>query len=91
MKIIRNGQEFELSKDELFKAYKEQQALFDTQIINDNMEKYLDKTEYAALKNNQSFIEETASELRRNQDKYDMDYEYAIRKAFETTKLTYLN
>lgn len=90
MIIIRDGKEIELTKEELFNAYIEQESIFDTQNIEDNMENYLDESEYDLLKNNKEFIEEAASELRRNQDKYDMDYENAIREAFEETKLKYL-
>lgn len=90
MKIIREGKEIELTKEELFNAYLEQENLFDIQNIEDNMECYLDENEFDMLKGNENFIEETANELRRNQDKYDMDYENAIREAFEETKLKYL-
>ncbi len=90
MKIIREGKEIELTKEELFNAYLEQENLFDVQNIEDNMECYLDEDEFDMLKGNENFIEEAANELRRNQDKYDMDYENAIREAFEETKLKYL-
>lgn len=90
MKIIRDGKEIELTKDELFNAYMEQENIFDIQNIEDNMENYLDESEYDLLKNNKEFIEEAANVLRRNQDKYDMDYENSIREAFEEVKLKYL-
>lgn len=90
MKIIRDGKEIELTKEEVFNAYMEQENIFDIQNIEDNMENYLDELEYDLLKNNKEFIEETANELRRNQDKYDMDYEDAIREAFDGKKLKYL-
>ncbi len=90
MKIIREGKEIELTREELFNAYLEQENLFDIQNIEDNMECYLDENEFDILKDNKDFIEETANELRRNQDKYDMDYENAIREAFEKTKIKYL-
>lgn len=91
MKIIREGKEIELTREELFNAYIEQENIFDIQNIEDNMEKYLNESEYKLLKDNKEFIEDAASELRRNQDKYDMDYENAIREAFEETKLKYLD
>lgn len=90
MKIIRDGKEIELTNEELFNAYMEQENIFDIQNIEDDMKNYLDESEYDLLKNNKKFIEDAASELRRNQDNYDMDYENAIRKAFEVTKLKYL-
>lgn len=79
-----------LTKDELFNAYMEQENIFDIQNIEDHMENYLDESEYDLLKDNKEFIEEAANELRRNQDKYDMDYENSIREAFEEVKLKYL-
>lgn len=90
MQIVRDGKEIELTKDELFKAYMEQENIFDVQNIEDNMENYLDESEYDLLKDNKEFIEEAANVLRRNQDKYDMDYENSIREAFEEIKLKYL-
>lgn len=90
MKIIRDGKEIELTSNELFNAYCEQERIFDIHNIEDNMENYLDVSEYDLLKDNREFIEETASELRRNQDKYDMDFENAIREAFKSVKLEYL-
>ncbi len=90
MKIIREGKEIELTSEELFNAYMEQVNVFDIQNIEENMENYLEESEYDLLKNNNRFIEDTANELRRNQDKYDMDYENAIREAFHKTKLKYL-
>lgn len=90
MKIIREGKEIELTREELFNAYMEQENIFDIQNIEDNMEKYLEESEYGLLKDNKQFVEEAASELRRNQDKYDMDYENAIREAFEEIKMKYL-
>lgn len=90
MKIIREGKEIKLTREELFNAYIEQENIFDIQNIEDNMENYLEESEYDLLKDNKQFIEDAASELRRNQDKYDMDYENVIREAFEETKLKYL-
>lgn len=37
MKIIRDNKEIELTENELFNAYEEQQHLFDIQNIEDNM------------------------------------------------------
>ena len=90
MKIIRNGKEIELTEDELFAAYQEQEVLFDVQNIEQNMQNYLDEQEYDTLKNNQEFVNDAAAELRRNQDKFDMTYEYAMREAFSEIKGKYL-
>lgn len=90
MKIIRNRQEFELTADELFNAYKEQQYIFDIENIKYNMENYLDELEYDLLNDNEEFIEAAAEQLRRNQNKYDMDFDDALKDAFEMVKPKYL-
>lgn len=90
MKIIRDGKEFELTRDELFVAYSEQKYLFAIENIEMNMENYLEDEEYEALKDNRDFIEEAATELIRNEDKYNMDYSEALKDAIEDTKDRYL-
>ena len=86
MVIVRDGKEIELTKDEIYQAYLEQESMFDLENIDLNMETYLSKEEYELLKDNKDFMEEAAYELRRNQDKYDMDYEFALKEAFDTIK-----
>lgn len=90
MKIIRDGIEIELTSDELFNAYLEQESLFDIENIENNMAYYLNEEEYEKLKDNRDFIESAAYELRHNQDKHNMDFEFAIRDAFQDTKEKYL-
>lgn len=90
MKIIRNGQEYELTSDELFQAYIEQEYLFDRENIVNNMDWCLDEAEFEVLKDNQEFIADATDKLRRNQDKYNMDYEYALSDAFQTAKKEHL-
>ena len=90
MKIVRDGQEYELTSDELYQAYIEQECLFDRENIASNMDWCLDEDEFEVLKDNQDFIEDATYKLRRNQDKYDMSYEYALSDAFETVKKEYL-
>lgn len=85
MKIIREGKEIELTPDEIFQAYLEQEHLFDIQNIENNMEYHLSEEEYEELKDNRDFIEEATDELRHNQDKHDMDYEYALRNERDLT------
>lgn len=80
MKIIREGKEIELTREELFSSYMEQENIFDIQNIEDNMENYLNESEYDLLKNNKQFVEDAASELRRNQDKYDMDMKMQLER-----------
>ena len=92
MKIQRtiNGDKFsfELLPDELYEAYFEQQEKFDIEdIVNygetmssTELEEELGCTyaEFLSMK------EEMARELRRNIDKYDMDFAYARQYAIET-------
>ncbi len=91
MIIVRDGIAIELTKEELFDAYLEQQTLFDMRDIELNMKSYLNEDEYEILQNNEDFIENTADELRKNRDEYDMDFETAIETAFEEVKSRYLN
>lgn len=91
MVIVRDGKEIELTKDEIYSAYLEQESMFDLENIDLNMEVYLSKEEYELLKDNKDFMEEAAYELRRNQDKYDMDYEFALKEAFDTVKNSFLD
>lgn len=90
MFIERNGMPIELTADELFKAYEEQEFLFDVQNIKENMSCELDEDEYDALVDNQEFIEAAAVELRCNQDKYGMDYSEALSDAFDKAKNKFL-
>ena len=90
MKITRDGKEYELTSDELYNAYIEQEGIFDRENIENNMELYLDEEAYELLKDNDDFIEEAAQKLRRNQDKYDMNYEYALSDAFQSVKKEFL-
>ena len=89
MKIQRevNGQmmEFELTSGELFAAYCEQEHQYDVSDIRDKLEGEMDRGEFEAeygfpvelVLDNPDLLEEMADEKRRNQDKYDMDWEYA--------------
>ena len=90
MKIIGDGKEFELTREELFNAYVEQRWLFAVENIEMNMENYLENDEYEVLKDNREFVEDAAHELIRNEDKYDMDYNEALKDAIEDTKDRYL-
>ena len=68
----------ELTRDELFKAYKEQQRNFAIGNIQDNMEFFIEKDKLEKYKNDNNFIEKAASILIENQVEYDMDFEHAI-------------
>jgi len=92
MKIQRtiNGERFsfELLPDELCEAYFEQQEKFDIEdIIN-----YGEMMSHAELEEELgctyaeflSMKEEMAQEMRRNIDKYDMEFAYARKEAIDT-------
>lgn len=83
MKIIRDGKEYELTPEELYNAYLEQESIYDHSNIKDNMEGYLNYDEYKRLKNNETFIECAVAKLRKNQDEYDMGYDDALSSAFK--------
>lgn len=89
MKIIRNinGQnvEIELTKDELFTAYCEQQEIFDISSCANHLDSnYQDEEWYTNLtdEKRRELLEEAAAQLRRNIDKYDMHFDYAMSDAF---------
>lgn len=89
MKIIRDGKEIELTSDELFQAYEEQEWIYDIQNIEDHMAEYLDDGEYEKLKDNRNFIESAAKLLREKQDK-GSNYETAMQDAFDEIKPGFL-
>jgi len=83
MKIIRNGFEFELTGEELRTAYYEQEHLFDVKDVKGKIEdeenEYGDAAEFIL-----EHIDDVADEMRRNIDKYDMDWVSACDEAIET-------
>ena len=80
MKVFRENIEFELSDDELYNAFLEQQNRFDKEDIISSLEYYTneDYELIEALENNKVFIEEAAHELRRIIDKYNVVLEVAL-------------
>ena len=85
MKIIReiNGEKktFELTDEEMLLAYYEQQAIFDVQDIKDTVSGWSDEwnqdTYHVSSKEFFDMAEEAALEMRRNINKYDMEWSYA--------------
>ena len=90
MKIFRDGKEYELTKEELFEAYLEQESIYDRTNIVENMEEHLSPEQYARLNDNEDFIEEAISKLRKNQDHYEMDYDSALATAFQEASAEFL-
>jgi len=91
-KIVRtvNGVEytFPLTLSELFDAYYEQQYRFDLQDVEDAVIGYQDEDvqmEYGVTKEEyMSLKEKIAGELRRNIDKYDMEWSSAREDAIRS-------
>lgn len=70
--------EFELTSDEMFTAFLEQQDLNDIEDIKIAFDYEPN------LMPSQEIIKEMASEMRRNMDKYDMEFWYARSDAIDT-------
>lgn len=85
--------EIELTKDELFNAYCEQQDEWDIKNCEDYLNSgiYDGEAWYEDLNEETKtiIIEEAASQFRRNVDKYDMSYESAIDEAFSVVLCGY--
>ena len=85
IKRVIGGKEFEikLSEQELYAAYCEQEREFDISSCNDYYDcMYWDEDWYDNKDLRENIIEEAATNLRRNIDKYDMSFDYAIAEAF---------
>lgn len=84
IKRIIDGKEFEfeLTPQELYDAFAEQQFQYDLSIVRYYFEDYSDddiKEEYGRTRNElEACFEDIAVELRRNMDKYEMSLEYAL-------------
>ena len=89
MKIVRDGKEIELTDEELFRAYQEQERIYDMQNIEDNMAAYLDEKEHEQLEDNTSFIEKAACILRERLDE-GWNYDNALSEAFNEAKPYFL-
>ena len=85
MKIKRNilgkEEEFELTPDELYAAYREQEFKFDKSTIEDYFFAFDDKEiedEYGMTRKKlEEKFDDMAYEMRRNIDKYGMEWSYA--------------
>ena len=79
--------EIELTSDELYEAFVEQQAAFDLEDVRFYFADYTDEDfqrEYGITRAEaEELFESVAFHLRRNIDKYDMMFEYALPAAVE--------
>lgn len=84
-----NGEEFafELTKDELFNAYLEQEFIFDKENVAGYLESlgsdWTEDNYGLSLDEAMQYVDDIASELRRNIDKYEMGFDYAIDEALK--------
>lgn len=92
MKIQReiNGisMEFELTDDELWSAFQEKEQQFDRQDIEDAVcgleDEDIDDLYGVSREVLESLFDQMAYEKRRNQDRYDMGWEFARDEAIQT-------
>lgn len=74
--------EFELTPQELYEAFAEQEFQFDLESVRYYFEDYSDDDlyeEYTMTREElEACFEDIAVELRRNMDKYEMSLEYAL-------------
>jgi len=74
--------EFELTPQELYDAFAEQEFQYDLSSVRSYFEDYSDDDlyeEYTMTREElEACFEDIAVELRRNMDKYDMSFEYAL-------------
>lgn len=90
MIIVRDGKEFELTPEELRRAFWEQNRLYDIEDIKTNMEEHMDEDDYELLKDNKAFILFVADELRKGQENYDFGFTMALSEAFRNGLKTFL-
>lgn len=82
MVIVRNGITIELTADELFSAYREQEHIFDCEDVKNGLDSIVsadvDEEEYAAaakrILGSASLIDACANDYRLNIDKYEMGW-----------------
>lgn len=85
MKITRDNKEYELTKEELWQSFCEQQHLNDISEINFYLSCHLSDDDVEKVKDNEEFFDEAAYALRSNLDELDMGFDAAISKAIEYT------
>lgn len=87
MIIIRNGNEFELTKNELYQAYLEQEHEFDRDVCLYYIDECFSEEEWYSKKSYDEIVQladKMADELRRIINLYEVDGGTALEKAWET-------
>lgn len=89
MNIIRDYAgckvEIRLTEDELHQAYREQEYLFDLDSCDNHFELmfcYESWYDFVDCESRKRIVEAAATELRRNIDKYDLSWGFAMEEAF---------
>ncbi len=81
MKIIRDGKEIELTPNELYQAYEEQEHILDMEEVRFTLDCYDDDylaEEYGMTREQlDELVSEMAYRMRKYMDKYEMSMEYA--------------
>lgn len=94
MKITRtiNGKtiEIELTSEEIFKTYKEQEAQHLYDDIRYSMKNYLDDDKYSRLIDNEDFIKCVAEDIQDQMDYRNISFDDALKYAIENFKGDYL-
>ena len=94
MIILREGKAYELTSDELFEAYREQELLFDIDDVKSALECEADAWTWPtsdedelriaaanAILANKSAVEAIARQKRHNEDRYGMNWNDALNDA----------
>ena len=89
MKILRDGKEYELTSDELFAAYLEQEHIYDLDdvkselelIIEDDIDEELYVEAAKRIYSDENMLHNVAYSKRRNMDRYNMEWSYAVSEA----------
>ena len=87
MKIIRNGNEFELTKNELYQAYLEQEHEFDRDSCLYYIDEYFSEEEWYSKKSYDEIVQladKMADEFRRIINRDYVDDEVALDEAWKT-------
>lgn len=85
MTITRNGVEYELTQEELYRAFQEQQHLNDISNIDLYLENLVEEEVFEKVKDNNEFFNNAADTLRTNLDDLGMTFDIALEKAIEDT------
>lgn len=89
MIIVRDGRAYELTQEEVYQAYREQELHFDIDdvkselelIIEDDIDEELYVEAAKRIYANENMLRDVALAKRRNMDRYNMEWSYAVSEA----------